>query len=235
MEIFMDVTFKLEIFEGPLDLLLHLISQNRVQIDDIPISLICEQYLAYLEKLSSLNIEFTSDFIVMAAQLILIKSKMLLPPDEEEEEDPRLDLARRLSEYKLFKSASVWLAERQKAVGELFIKQPEPAEGPGPYSYTHGASELLRAVLSLFEREIVKRPPPPAVFSGIVGRESESIDKAARRVIELLTRHGKMSLVDMLAGMGNRGEAIVAFLALLDLCKENRVYLDTDDCVEVTA
>lgn len=235
MGIIMELTFKLEVFEGPLDLLLHLIAQNKVQIDDIPISLICEQYLSYLERLSSQDIEITSDFIVMAAQLILIKSKMLLPKEETVEEDPRLDLARRLKEYKLFKTVSAWLAERQKTVGELFTKPPEPPEGPGPYPYTHDAGTLLRALQGLMDKETDRRPPAPTVFSGIVGRESESIEQAARRVVELLTRQGKMSLTDVLAGMGNRGAAIVAFLALLDLCKENKVYLDDNDFVEVTA
>jgi segregation and condensation protein A len=231
----MDITFKLEVFEGPLDLLLHLISQNKVSIDDIPISMILEQYLDYLEQLSSLNIEFTSDFIVMAAQLILIKSKMLLPQDEQEEEDPRLDLARRLAEYKLFKEAAVWLSERQKAVGELYTKQPEPQDGPAPYMYAHDKSELLRAMLSLFEKEVLKRPPPVSAFTGVVRKEFESVEQAARRVIELLTKRGKMRLMDMLVGMGNRSAAIAAFLALLDLCKENKVLLDENNFVDINS
>ena len=230
----MDITFKLEVFEGPLDLLLHLISQNKVSIDDIPISMILEQYLDYLEQLSSLNIEFTSDFIVMAAQLILIKSKMLLPQDEQEEEDPRLDLARRLAEYKLFKEAAVWLSSGRKPSASS-IKQPEPQDGPAPYMYAHDKSELLRAMLSLFEKEVLKRPPPVSAFTGVVRKEFESVEQAARRVIELLTKRGKMRLMDMLVGMGNRSAAIAAFLALLDLCKENKVLLDENNFVDINS
>lgn len=221
-----DVSFKLEVFEGPLDLLLHLISQNKVSLDDIPISLILDQYLAYLEAMSSLNMEVTSEFIVMAAQLILLKSKMLLPVPQTEEEDPRAELARRLAEYKLIKGVSAELTAEQKRVGLLFTKQPEPLPEQ-EYAYSHSGDELFRAFTALFEREAAPPPQVPPVFREIVGKESESIAAAAKRVLSLLT-HTRMTLTDILVSSGDRRSAVVTFIALLELCRESKLEFDDE-------
>ncbi|MDD6261515.1 MAG: segregation/condensation protein A [Clostridiales bacterium] len=221
-----DVSFKLEVFEGPLDLLLHLISQNKVSIDDIPISLILDQYLAYLEALSSLNMEVTSEFIVMAAQLILLKSKMLLPVPEEEEEDPRAELARRLAEYKLIKGVSAELAEKSRGVGLLFTKPPEPLPEQ-EYAYEHSPGELRKAFEELFDREAAPAPEIPPVFRELVGKESESIAAAADRVLSLL-KAAKMTLTDILVSSGDRRGAVVTFIALLELCRESKLEFDED-------
>lgn len=222
-----DVSFKLEVFEGPLDLLLHLISQNKVSLDDIPISLILDQYLAYLEAMSSLNMEVTSEFIVMAAQLILLKSKMLLPVPEDPEEDPRAELARRLAEYKLIKGVAAELTAEQKRVGLLFTKQPEPLPEQ-EYAYSHSGEELLRAFTALFDKDAVPAPPEmPPVFRELVGKESESIAAAAKRVLTLLS-HARMTLTDILVSSGDRRGAVVTFIALLELCRESKLEFDDD-------
>ncbi|MBR4941482.1 MAG: segregation/condensation protein A [Clostridia bacterium] len=221
-----DVSFKLEVFEGPLDLLLHLISQNKVSLDDIPISLILDQYLAYLEAMSSLNMEVTSEFIVMAAQLILLKSKMLLPVPETEEGDPRAELARRLAEYKLIKGVAAELTSEQKRIGVLFTKQPEPLPEQ-EYAYEHSPDELFKAFTGLFDKENVKTPEVPPVFREIVGKESESIAAAAKRVLSLL-KYTRMTLTDILVGSGDRRSAVVTFIALLELCRESKLTFDDD-------
>ncbi|MBQ1223272.1 MAG: segregation/condensation protein A [Oscillospiraceae bacterium] len=221
-----DMSFKLEVFEGPLDLLLHLITQNKVSLDDIPIALILDQYLAYLETLSSLNIEVTSEFIVMAAQLILLKSRMLLPVPETAEEDPRAELARRLAEYKLIKGVAAELTAEQKRVGLLFTKQPEPLPEQ-EYAYEHSGQELFKAFTALFDKENALPPEIPKVFAEIVGKESESIAAAAKRVI-LLLKKTKMTLTDILVNSGDRKSAVVTFIALLELCRESKLEFDDD-------
>ena len=230
-----DVTFKLDGFEGPLDLLMHLISKNKVAIDDIPIALILDQYLSYLEAMRSLNIEVTSDFIVMAAQLILIKSRMLLPRAEKTpEEDPRRELVRRLEEYRLIKLASAWLAERGRRIGEVHVKDAEPLPGKPEYTRRHSEEELLAALLRMVsaQKEIAAEPLPQ-VFAELVGRESESIEDASERIMSLVRSQGRKSIMDILVEAGSRHAAIATFLALLELCRDNLIWIDDEDFATV--
>ncbi|MBO7515489.1 MAG: segregation/condensation protein A, partial [Lachnospiraceae bacterium] len=123
----MDLSFKLEVFEGPLDLLLHLIEKNKVSIYDIPIVLITDQYLDYVSKMETQNLDIVSEFMVMAATLIDIKSRMLLPPEEDEngeEIDPREELVARLVEYKMYKTLSAQLKEQLLEASKRFYKAP---------------------------------------------------------------------------------------------------------------
>ena len=123
----MGIPVKLEVFEGPLDLLLHLIEKNKVDIYDIPIVLITEQYLDYVSKMDTKDMDVMSEFLVMAATLVRIKSKMLLPVEEEEEEefeDPRQELVERILEYKMYKYASYELKDRQVDAGRMVFKEP---------------------------------------------------------------------------------------------------------------
>ncbi len=233
-----DVTFRLEAFEGPLDLLLHLISKNKVSIDDIPIALILDQYLDYLDAMQSMNLEVTSDFVVMASQLILIKSKMLLPaPEAEKEEDPRIDLARQLAEYKLFKAAAAALRTRSEIIGETYVKSAEPLPGAPPYSFHHEPGELLSAYLEMVTR-LQDQPAPvapliPEALNTLVRREPESLKHAAERVIKLLQKNGKTDLTALLALTGSRAAAVAAFLAILDMCRNREIYIDDEDRLEI--
>ena len=227
----MEVTFKLQVFEGPLDLLLHLVTANKVRIDDIPIADILRQYLEYLEQLRSLNIEVTSDFIVMAAQLIYIKSRMLLPKDEDPNaEDPRLSLARRLEEYKLFKETAVKLKEREFLGRELMVKPPETIEQDPIYRGRHEGRELVSALLSM---ELVKPKPeaPLKAFSGIVGHVTVSIEEQAEAVLKKLSVLGNARLMDFFAGVRDRSTAVAVFLAILDLTRHNKITLGEDDLI----
>ena len=122
----MGIPVKLEVFEGPLDLLLHLIEKNKVDIYDIPIVLITEQYIDYVSQMDARDMDVMSEFLVMAATLVRIKSKMLLPPEEEEEdepEDPRQELVERILEYKMYKYASFELKDRQVDAGRMLYKE----------------------------------------------------------------------------------------------------------------
>ena len=226
-----EMTFKLDVFEGPLDLLMHLIAKNKVAIDDIPIALILDQYLSYLETMRSLNIEVTSDFVVMAAQLILIKSRMLLPkPEKTAEDDPRRELVQRLEEYRLIKLAAAWLGKKASLLGELVVKDAEPLPGKPEYTRRHSQDELLGALLRMTAAREVREQPLSPVFTELVGRESETIEDAARRVLTLLKDVRRISVTDLLADTGSRRAAIAAFLALLELCRDSVIWIDDAEC-----
>lgn len=228
---FASMTFKLDVFEGPLDLLMHLIAKNKVAIDDIPIALILDQYLSYLETMRSLDIEVTSDFIVMAAQLILIKSRMVLPrPEETGVEDPRRELVQRLEEYRAVKLAAVWLQKRAAQIGELVTKDAEPLPGKPAYQRRHTQDDLLNALTRMLTAKEVQEQPLPPVFSELVGRESETIEDAAKRVVALVKDLRRISVTDLLAKTGNRHAAIAAFLALLELCRDSVIRIDDAEC-----
>ena len=147
----MAIPVKLEVFEGPLDLLLHLIEKNRIDIYDIPIVLITEQYLEYIEKMHMEDMDTLSEFLVMAATLIKIKSKMLLPPDEEDESeenntDPRTELVERLLEYKMYKYASYELKDRQIEAAKVLYKKQDMPDEVTYYEEEIDAGELLEGV-----------------------------------------------------------------------------------------
>mgnify|MGYP003291577604 CR=1 FL=1 len=162
------VTFKLETFEGPLDLLLHLIQKNKVSITDIPIADITRQYLDYLNEMKRFDMEITGEFLVMAAQLLYIKSKMLLPVYEDEaDEDPRADLVEALLEYQRIKEAGSVLSIRAQIGRDLFVKGQEPLEKEkhdfvGNYSY----EVLTRALEDILQRAQRKLPPSVTAFQG---------------------------------------------------------------------
>lgn len=217
---------QLEVFEGPLDLLLHLIQKEEVDIYDIPIATITDQYLEYLANLRSLNLDIEGEFLFMAATLIHIKSRMLLPrpPDEsEEEEDPRDELVQQLLEYQRFKAVGQYLAERGQLrlaswprgqIGWDFMEEmpPDPAE-----------MNIYQLATAFFE--ILKETRVPAVEMTPILYTVE--DKLAE-IRTLLTEYGSMDFSDYFRGLAHRQEQIVAFLALLELMRQAfaRVYQD---------
>ncbi|MFR5889979.1 MAG: segregation and condensation protein A [Lachnospiraceae bacterium] len=141
----MELSYKLETFEGPLDLLLSLISKNKIDINDIPISLVCDQYMEYLAKAEAFDIELSSDFIVMASELMLIKSRMLLPRNEEEEEDPRAALAAAVLEYQRAKEASAMLGDLFSHYGLRMAKDTDEITVDKSFVADHDVSLLFKA------------------------------------------------------------------------------------------
>src|SRR6266542_4043817 len=202
---------KLEIFEGPLDLLLYLIKKDEIDIYDIPIARITEQYLAYLELMQELDISVAGDFLVMASTLIYIKSKMLLPPepkvDGEEDlgDDPRAELIERLLEYQKFKSASQMLYSRGEIESACYTRGPLETDSSNPE-----VSTTLFDLLRVF-REVLKR---------------------AEAEIEMEIARDEMTIAEKLAqiqAMLEERELIITFLALLELVKEWKIYLIQDE------
>ena len=153
------VNFHLPVFDGPLDLLLHLIAKNKINIYDIPISEILEQYVEYINRMREFDMEVAAEFVAMAAQLMVIKSKMLLPVYEDEaQDDPRAELVEALLEYQRFKEMGGYLGTRAELGRDLFVKPPEALEKEQKdYQYT--AEVLVSAIRGILERSERRMPP----------------------------------------------------------------------------
>jgi segregation and condensation protein A len=220
------IRVQLPAFEGPLDLLLHLIQQNEIEITDIPIAKITKQYLEMLELLRELDLEVAGEFLVMAATLMRIKARMLLPPiiEETEEIDPREGLVRQLLEYRRFKEAARDL-ERLEAERRLHFERGAPAQLEDPE-----ASELLP--VSLFRlldalKGALARQVPPIVHT--IQAEPMRIDEAMSLLRENLRSRGRLLFAEMLDLFVTRLEKITAFLGLLELLKLGDVRATQED------
>lgn len=227
-----ELKYKLESFEGPLDLLLTLIKRNKVSIWDIPIVEITDQYLEAIEGIEKSKLDDTSEFIVLASQLLYIKSKMLLPKDEEDEdeEDPREELARRLYEYKKFKEASQEMRKSEFSSKHMVFRAEEDIKFPVPeYSRHHELSELADAFNSIYQRRIRKAKPEKRAFSGIVGREKVSVDDMVEKVCKILKRSRKVQFSALFREEDSKPEMIATFLAVLEMIKLDRIRADFDD------
>jgi segregation and condensation protein A len=209
---------QLEIFEGPLDLLLHLIKRNEVSISDIPIAAITEQYLATLEVMQSLNLDVAGEFLVMAATLVHIKSRMLLPltedeDDEEEGTDPRAELVRRLLEYQRFKDAADQLERRDVLARDVFVRAAPPAEEVDPPGFREvSVFELLTAL-----RRVMERLPKDAVHE--VTLEKITVREKMTLLLDILRAQGPILFEALFAEVKTRMEVVVTFLAMLELVK----------------
>jgi segregation and condensation protein A len=208
---------QLEIFEGPLDLLLHLIKKNEVSITDIPIAVITEQYLATLEVMQSLNLDVAGEFLVMAATLVHIKSRMLLPvtDDDAEEEgpDPRAELVQRLLEYQRFKDAADQLERRDVLSRDVFVRAAPPAEEVDPPGFREvSVFELLTAL-----RRVMERLPKEAVHE--VSLEKITVREKMTLLLDILRTQGPTLFESLFAEVKTRMEVVVTFLAMLELVK----------------
>lgn len=213
---------KLEVFEGPMALLLHLIEKDKLDIYDIPVAAVTQQYLAYIKALEEFNIEVASEFLVMAATLLQIKSRMLLPkppkPNEliEEELDPRQELVERLLEYRKYKELSSTLESMLKERQRYFTRLPK--EFPKQFTLPDGLSidHLLRAIAAVWESV----SPELA----LVTREEISVQDKMQDILHLLRKNnGQIEFSATLIRTGTRTEVIVAFLALLELIRLKRI------------
>lgn len=224
-----ELKYKLDSFEGPLDLLLTLIKKNKVSIWDIPIVEITDQYLEAIEGIEKSRLDDTSEFIVLAAQLLYIKSRMLLPKEEkeEDEEDPREELARRLYEYKKFKEASHEMRKSEFSSRYMVFREEEQIKFPMPeYNRQHELSELADAFNSILQRRIRKAKPEKRAFSGIVGREKVSVDDMVEKVCKVLHRRKKVGFSALFREEDSRPEMIATFLAVLEMIKLKKIRAD---------
>lgn len=211
---------RLESFEGPLDLLLHLIRENRVNIYDIPIALITQQYIEYLETMRSLNLYVAGEFLVMAATLLHIKSRQLLPvedrePDEDDGPDPQAELVRRLLEYKQFKEAARELDERGRTWRNVFAREPEPYPVQAPEEWAAEDLSLFDLVDAL--QTIMKRVPTSPLMEIIP--DHLTVRNQMNGILETLERRESVTFEELFEGRFHRLTVIVTFLALLELIR----------------
>lgn len=219
----------LEKFEGPLDLLIHLIQKNKIDIYDIPIAEITNQYLAHIEKWRELDMEVASEFVVMASKLLEIKSRMLLPrakDEEEDEEDLKEKLVRQLIEYKIFKNISAYLEERESTELHAVYKDPEYISAMNQDAEIEiDPEDIFKAysnVFSLYNDEIEFKD-----FSQEIVREVFTVEEKIEYIERQfeLNRSGELHFSELFRKKVSRGEVVVTFLALLEMYKINNIRL----------
>jgi segregation and condensation protein A len=216
-------TFRLEGFEGPLDLLLHLIQKNELDIFNIPIALVTEQYLEYLQLMKVLNLDVAGEYLLMASTLLHIKSKMLLPKssegEEEEEEDPRAELVRRLLEYQKYKQAALELEKRPLLDRDVFIRLVAiaPEEEPEEERIEVDLFGLLVAF-----RKVLERVKPETVHEVIL--EHLSVEDKIQEIMTLLERENRsMAFHRLFPEQASRRVVVITLLAILELVKMKRI------------
>ncbi len=216
----MTYEIKLDIFEGPLDLLLYLIRKNEIDIYNIPIAVITEQYLQHMEAMKSLNLDIAGEFLVMASTLLLIKSKMLLPADDavdgetDEKEDPRAELVRQLLEYQAFKEAALDLDKRNLLGRDVFTREAADSEAE---SDEESCIEL--SIFDLVEafRKVISEMRAEDIME--IDIERISLSDRINEILEQLSISGDMAFTDLLGDMASRKRIIYSLLAILELMK----------------
>ena len=225
----------MEDFEGPLDVIFLLLSKNKIEIQDVSITAILEQYLTYLDEMKRLDMELAIEFITMASHLMLIKTKMLLSAAEAAEAESELDLLRQSLIDRQRKEAmeqirmAITVLEPRNDVGRcMFVKEPEPMRKDNTYRYQHEPIDLLKALDNIAERNQKRLPPPTVNFKGIVGKEPYPVTKKAKELIRTLILRGFQSLQNLFRGNKSRSEVVATFLAILELCKTNNINIEED-------
>lgn len=223
--------FKAQDFEGPLDLLLYLIKANKVNIYDIPIVEISEQYMEYVNSMDKMDLDYTSEFLLMASELLYIKSKMLLPAEKDEDGeiiDPRTELVEKLLEYEKYKELSVFLKDREDIGRFSFVKPREKVKG---IKYDNSdldvsINDLIMALRDVSERLDRKLPPPKTSFVGIVAREEVKLKDRIDLVVNYLKENKKVKFDDLFINLcTTRPQIIVTFLGVLELVKTSQISL----------
>ncbi len=224
-----------EDFDGPLDVILLLLSKNKIEIEDISITAILEQYLAYLDEMKRMDIEIASEFIAMASHLMLIKTKMLLSAAEQAEAMSEMELLiqslqerQRADAMEKIRTAESFLEARNELGLGMFTKGQEPFQRDQTYRYRHDSSDLLRAFETLSERSKKLMPPPKASFEGIVGREPYPVGKKTAELVKKLLLRGVSFLRRLFRECRSRSEIVATFLAVLELCRNNAVELEDE-------
>ena len=227
------LSFRLDSFEGPLDLLLRLIVKNQVDICDIPIALIFDQYMEYIERMRMMDMEIAGEFITMAAELMLIKSRMLLPGrEEDEEEDPRAALAQALTEYKKAKEAASYLGGRFDVYSARFVKDTEELTFEEELSgqSIEALEKALARVLGRKElREQSMTDEPGETLTRIVRSRVTPIKERETEIRRMLGERGSMSFDEIMMASLTRSDIIASFVGLLEMVKNQSVYMSAEE------
>ena len=223
-------------FDGPLSVILLLLSKNKIEIQDVSITSILEQYLAYLDEMKRLDMEIASEFIAMASHLMLIKTKMLLSAAEREEAMSEMELLirsleekQRAEAYEQIRTAVAFLEPRSDIGNGFFPHAPQPLRPDATYRYRHEPQDLLRAMAAMAERSERRLPPKLSNFQGIVGLEPYPVTKKAAQVLKQLLMRGVEKFCALFRGSRSRSEIVATFLAVLELCRVHSVRLEDGD------
>lgn len=236
----MAIPVKLEVFEGPLDLLLHLIDKNKIDIYDIPITLITEQYLDYIRQMETEDMNVMSEFLVMAATLLDIKCRMLLPVEVNEEgeaEDPRAELVQKLLEYKIYKYMSYELKDLHMSAEKAFYREPrlpkEIEEYKPPVDYEELVGDATLVKLNEMFRFMLKRQEdkidPVRSSFGKIEKEEVDLDRKQTYLQNYLLKHRYCSFRELLEKQNSKMEVIVTFLIVLEMMKMGKITIEQED------
>lgn len=238
----MEIPVKLEVFEGPLDLLLKLIDKNKINIYDIPIVTITEQYLDYVRTMDKENMDLMSEFLVMASVLINIKAKMLLPKetninDEDEDVDPRTELVMRLLEYKKYKYTAIQLADKEVGASRVLYKGESIPDEIKDYQYVIEPQDVLGDITlaamykiykSVIKRQEEKIDPIRSKFNKVEVREI-SIEDRMDYIDSFRSKYKYISFRELLESRHSRYDVIITFMSVLELMKTSKIYITQED------
>ncbi len=245
----MAIPVKLEVFEGPLDLLLHLIDKNKIDIYDIPIAEITDQYMDYIRSMKEQDMGVMSEFLVMATTLLDIKSQMLLPRQQDEngeEEDPRKELVDQLLEYKMYKCMSLELRDRQVDADRILYKKPTVPEEVKAYEQPVDMEELIGDLtleklngifVDVMKKQEEKIDPVRSKF-GEIQQEEVTLDEKISDVTSFAKAHKEFSFRALLSRQSSRTQLVVTFLAILELMKEGTLRVEQEqpfDDIKITS
>ena len=228
------LTYRLDQFEGPLDLLLTLISKNKVSITDIPIAIICDQYMEYIEEAQKMDLDIASEFIVMASELMLIKSRMILPHEEGTENDPRRDIANALLLYQQAKLAATAMKPLYETYSGRYVKGTDdiPPEKGLPLDLEPNL--LIKALGAVMRRikiaEAERRPTD--LVNPLIKHHIVSVEEKIEQIVDLLEEHEEASLFFLLKDAPNRSELVARFMGVLELIKIHRITITTVNIVD---
>ena len=223
------LTYRLETFEGPLDLLLSLIQKNKVNITDIPISLICDQYMAYITEAERLDMDLASEFIVMASELMLIKSKMLLPKAEPEEEDPRAALAEALLKYQQAKAAAAILGKAYPTFSGRMIKDTDEISVDKTFVADQSVTSLCLAVRRIISYREEHPAPDKVTFTPMIAKPIVPVEAKIVGILRHFETKEKVSMTSLIEDAVSLPDMIAVFLGILELVKLRRIVLVESD------
>ena len=218
-------------FEGPLDLILFLLSKNKMEIQDISISLICDQYISWLEQRQKMDLEVASEFVNMASHLVYIKTRMLLSIEDEEAKSEMdaliqsLEERRRNENYVRVKALAAKLEPMAEFGRNIIVRDPEPMERGKIFEYSQEKADLILAMAEIQNRAERALPPPRTAFQEIVRHEPYPVESKARDILRHLKEHGITRFLLLFRGNRSRSEVVATFLAVLELCRARVLHL----------
>ena len=218
-----ELTYRIDQFEGPLDLLLMLISKNKIDIEDIPIAMLCDQYLEYLNNCIKMDMDIASEFLVMASELVLIKTRFLLPAEEGSEEDPRADLAAALLEYSRMKSASPILLGYYDIFKDRYVKDTDEFPPDNSVPENQSIDRLIKAMRAVLTNIRSDREDDNVAIKPIIRKTSFPISVKIDQIRTSFSQKKSMRFEDLFVSSESKSEIIATFIAILELIKSGYV------------